>query len=331
MWTAELRASALIAVYKSMSNDAAPKWILHDLEKANLPSSIWNKFRSKVMALAENQQSIEQIVDTAVKASFNKKIKSKSVAPFLQAILTGQKIEVECLGRAKSVAAVAEALHIPVTVLGNETHLFVKRRDTNDVLDFKTNMKYRNELAKRGRAPYYYEATTPLDSSGIIATTVLNDSTSDAEAMRIIEKLYPGEALAQAPVWARVFVYESDPMLVLADEEALLQPFVALDFAKKLKMPGLMEVALANLNCGRYEYDKEFFYNNDGDTTFLGTLEQFLKDSAIDVNVAKQLLEASILRASECMSSDRAHSYKERCNTLKAQYGLLSAKRARRE
>ena len=266
---------------------------------------------------------VETVVKAAARASFNKKVKSKSVFPFMTALLQGNKIEVECLGRAKSVAAVCICLDIRVGVMANETHVFVQQ-ESGEILDFETNIKYKDQLARnsaKARIPYYYSMVVPLDSRGIVATTVLNDDTSDADALAIIETHYPGSQISEAPVWVRVFRYEQkEPKDIMHDSEALTHPFVALDFAAKLSEPSLLQVALANLSCGIFEYSKEFFYDNDGDTTFLGTLQFMVSNQTIDESMARGVLKASKHRAKECMSESEARSYLTRCDVFEREH-----------
>lgn len=303
-----------------------PPWIEHDLTRAKAPLETWARFREKVLSIAGEDRScaaVEKVVKAATRAAFNKKVKSKSVFPFMDALLEGNKIDVECLGRAKSVAAVCTCLEIRMALMANETHVFVQQ-ESGEILDFETNIKYKDQLARNSdkvRIPYYYSMVVPLDSRGIVATTVLNDATSDADVLAIIDAHYPGSQISEAPVWVRVFRYEQrDPRDIMHDSEALTHPFVTLDFATKLSEPSLLQVALANLSCGIFEYSKEFFYDNDGDTTFLGTLQDMVSKRKVDDGMARSVLEASKHRAKECMSEREARSYLTRCDVLEREH-----------
>ena len=332
VWSSELRAQNIInpspltyARFRSGSSskgDDAPLWIEHDLAQAQAPRETWARFREKVLSVVGEDRSskaVDKVVKAATKASFNKKVKSKSVLPFMNALLEGTKIEVECLGRAKSVAAVCFCLDIRIGVMANETHVYVQK-ESGEILDFETNIKYKDKLAQdaaKSRIPYYYSMVVPLDSRGIVTTTVLNDDTSDEDALRIIDERYPGSRISEAPVWVRVFRYEQkNPQDILSDSEALTHPFVALDFAKKLSQPSLLQVALANLSCGIFEYSKDFFYDNDGDTTFLNTLQDMVSSQSIEHDMARSLLQASRHRAKECMADSESKSYLTRCEVF---------------
>ena len=329
-WSSESRASML-----GHANDAMPTWIRHDLTQAGALPTVWEDFARKarqVHGAESGESAIETIVKAATKASFNKKVKSKSVVPFLRAYVEGGKIDVECLGRAKSVAAAAAALGVRVAVMANETHVFVQQ-ESGEILDFETNIKYRDALRRtKERTPYYYAMVVQLDDRGIIATTMLNDGTDDASILNTLDELYPHpHDIASAPVWVRVFRYEnSEPKRILQDNEALSHPFVALDFAKRLHDPSLLQKALTNLSCGLFEYSKEFFYENDGDTTFLESLEHMLKDETIEPDMARSLLSASQDRADECLSKNEAISFRRRCDALEEKYSLTQGKRRRK-
>ena len=350
VWSSQLRAERLEGPsvlrthlqdrFRSASKgeNGIPLWIKHDLAQANAPpEETWARFTEKVLSTAGEDRSsaaIEKVVKAATRASFNKKLKSKSVVPFMKALLEDTKVEVECLGRAKSVAAVCACLNIRIGVMANETHVFVQQ-ESGEILDFETNIKYRDQLARnsaKARTPYYYSMVVPLDSRGIVATTVLNDGTPDADALAFIDTHYPESQISEAPVWVRVFRYEQrDPRDIMHDSEALTHPFVALDFAIKLSQPSLLQVALANLSCGIFEYSKEFFYENDGDTTFLGTLQDMVSNKKVDDDMARSVLEASRHRAKECMSESEARSYLTRCDVFERDHLPADPSRGRRK
>lgn len=314
---------------------STPDWIDFDLSRDRAEPKTWPMFRAKVHSLHENGHSIHDIVKMFTKTAKGNP-KNKSVVPFIQALLHDKKTDVECLVRAKCVAAVAAALDIPVTVIGNETHVFVEL--DSKILDFNPNLAYRDLLRSKSchkycRQPSYYSEGMPLGGRDIIATTLLNDDTPDKEVLLMLqEELYPGTELARAPVWVRAFIYEqTNPELIMADDEARSHPFIALDFAKTLKSPGLLRLALSNLQCTKLEYDKAFFFDNDDDVNFYDVFHMLLSEQVIPSKEAQEILKNSIDRAEECLSKSEAKSYTIRCGKLEEEFPALFQKDGKRK
>ena len=350
MWPSQVRAGLLRAPFRaSRVSDLAfldriasrkstvhtfPRWMMYELHVGNITREQLDTATERVESFESPSDALKGLV--ADGSSLPKKLINTSLADFVTSICDGKKAKLECIGRAKAAAFACEVLERPYRIMGNETHMYVTDLEDGQVYDFKFNLTYRKELKKRkNQVPSYYFKAAELDDSGVLSTLILDSKVFDAdEKLLRLRKVYPrasGKGAPPPPVWVRVFLYENEsPLDVYSDAEALSHPFVCLSFAELLGSVALLQQSLMSLDCHRFEFDDDFFYQNEDGVSFLSVVKRMWAQKKLHRQPLLDVTHAAKERAQACAPEPVPKRFADKVDAFLEKELGLGEKRKRR-